>query len=736
MSTKQSRRARRLLRKIEATGKTEPIHAEPVGIDWIEAAEGDTPKPKRFSMTAYNGGPMQVSAYGPPVVIDLAGITAKAPTPILRDHDQGRVIGHADQVDVGTSTLKLSGIVSGAGPDATEVVAAAGNGFPWQASVGARPDKLEFVGEGVNTKVNGKTFTGPLYVARKSTLGEVSFVALGADRKTRAKVAASAARDFRTKENDMEFEQWIEALGLDMAELRDDQTAKLRAKYDAELKAAEKAAKIEGQGGGGGKPPAVQAPTFDLQAIGLCYAKHEAGIETKAIEYTGRIEAGKLSEIRAKALKAALDNKAKAITEQWAEPRLDAEYIKAQALYEVELMRAERPKAPAIHASTRDVSAPVIEAAFARSCGLEAERIERHYRPEAIEAADRQFRNFGLQELLLLAAGVNGYVGRQRIGNDNLREVMRYAFPVQATGWSEIDVSGILSNTANKILLAGFEAAPQTWREVAATRSVSDFKSVTAYRLTSDLEYEEVGPTGEIKHGSLGEESYSMQAKTYAKMLTLTRVDIINDDLNAFDDIRRRLGIGSVLKMQKVFWTGYLSDSSFYTTARENLQEGTSAPDTQFGDDGMANALKIFRQLKDADGNLLGLTPDRVIVPPELEATAQKYYVATELRNTTASTKYPTANIYQGRFRPVVVPELSDSGYTGYSATAWYLLANPAMLATAVMCFLNGQQSPTVESADADFNQLGIQMRGYHDFGFAFAEWRAGVKNTGVAAAE
>ena len=77
MSTKQSRRARRLLRKIEATGKTEPIHAEPVGINWIEAAEGDAPKPKRFSMTAYNGGPMQVSAYGPPVVIDLAGITTK-----------------------------------------------------------------------------------------------------------------------------------------------------------------------------------------------------------------------------------------------------------------------------------------------------------------------------------------------------------------------------------------------------------------------------------------------------------------------------------------------------------------------------------------------------------------------------------------------------------------------------------------------------------------------------------
>ncbi len=41
------------------------------------------------------------------------------------------------------------------------------------------------------------------------------------------------------------------------------------------------------------------------------------------------------------------------------------------------------------------------------------------------------------------------------------------------------------------------------------------------------------------------------------------------------------------------------------------------------------------------------------------------------------------------------------------------------------VAFLNGQQMPTVESADADFNTLGIQMRGYHDFGVAKQEGSA-----------
>ena len=49
------------------------------------------------------------------------------------------------------------------------------------------------------------------------------------------------------------------------------------------------------------------------------------------------------------------------------------------------------------------------------------------------------------------------------------------------------------------------------------------------------------------------------------------------------------------------------------------------------------------------------------------------------------------------------------------------------------VCFLNGQQNPTVETADADFNTLGIQMRGYHDFGVSKQDYRAAVKSKGAA---
>jgi hypothetical protein len=76
----------------------------------------------------------------------------------------------------------------------------------------------------------------------------------------------------------------------------------------------------------------------------------------------------------------------------------------------------------------------------------------------------------------------------------------------------------------------------------------------------------------------------------------------------------------------------------------------------------------------------------------------------------------------------VVVPQLENSNFTGYSATTWWMLPDPAILASAVVSFLNGVQTPVVESADADFNVLGIQLRGYHDFGVDMSEYLASVQ--------
>jgi hypothetical protein len=135
--------------------------------------------------------------------------------------------------------------------------------------------------------------------------------------------------------------------------------------------------------------------------------------------------------------------------------------------------------------------------------------------------------------------------------------------------------------------------------------------------------------------------------------------------------------------------------------------------------------------LVDSDGKPTGVMPSILLVPTALSAMGTQLYKSVELRDTAPNAKFPIANPHQGKFRIEVSRYLSNALYTGNSAKAWYLLAEPSDLPVIEVAFLNGNESPTVETAEADFNQLGIRMRGYHDFGVNLQDPRGGVKSKG-----
>jgi phage major head subunit gpT-like protein len=303
------------------------------------------------------------------------------------------------------------------------------------------------------------------------------------------------------------------------------------------------------------------------------------------------------------------------------------------------------------------------------------------------------------------------------------------------SGFSTVSLPGILGNVANKEILAGYMEEDQTWMEIAAVKSVNNFHAHTSYRMLDSLEFEELGPGGQIKHGTLNQESYTRQAKTYAKMLGITREHIINDDLGAFDDLRERLGRGAAKKFNNIFWVAFMNNASFFTTALTNYTEGAT---TNLGTDGVGLGLGVttYRKMTSpsSDGTKrMGVSAGRptiLLVPPELEINARKLFVSTNFI-TGANATTTEANIFQGLYRPVVQDRLSDSAFTGNSTTAWYLFGTN--LKPMVVSFLNGQRTPTVESTQADFNQLGIQFRGFFDFGADKSEYLAGVKVKGSA---
>lgn len=675
-----NQRQQPLAATIELVCQPGAITIEAAAADSVEGQ--DKPRLPRFSMVAYTGGPMRIAGWRYPVIVDLAGMAIPSQNrPIRFGHDMASGVGHTDAIKIQGGQLEASGVVSRDTAAAKEIVVSARNGFPWQASIGASVEEFEFIKENQRVMANGREFSGPVNVVRQSTLGEISFVDLGADGKTSAQVAA-AATHLSQEKNEME-----ETVVTNPTTVAAQNTETPPAPAAATQQAAP-----------------VQA-TADQTVAKM---RDVAVAETKRIEAMRRICAGRFPQIEAKA-----------ISEGWDETRC-----------ELEVLRAGRPTAPAIHAhqSTNMVTAAVLEAACMTTANLGG--VEKFFDEPTLEASQKRFHGgIGLKELLLEAAWANGYRGHNF---REPREVLRFAFhpELEAAGLSTIDIGGILSNVANKFLLDGFFSVERTWRNICAVRNVVDFKTVTSYRLIGKDQYEQVTPGGELKHGTLGNETYTNKADTYGLMLSIDRRDIINDDLGAITTVPRKLGRGSGLKINDVFWATFLDNSTFFTDAAKNYLTGAG---TALSIDGLTGAETAFMNLVDSDGKPIGIMPSILLVPTALSAMATQLYKSLEIRDTTASTKYPIANPHQGKFRAEVSRYLNNTSYTGNSAKAWYLLADPNDLPVIEVAFLNGQEAPTIETAEANFSVLGIEMRGYHDFGVAKQDNRGGVKSKGEA---
>ncbi|HON68479.1 MAG TPA: hypothetical protein PLS23_18470, partial [Phycisphaerae bacterium] len=456
----------------------------------LEAAAGDgaaEPIP-RFTMVAYSGDAMRVEGWRFPVVVDLEGLMIPSQRrPVRFGHSMYAGVGHTERIAIESGRLVAEGIVSRDTAAAREVVTSGKRGFPWQASIGAQVGQADFVRGGKSVTVNGRMFEGPLYLARKTVLGEISFVDLAADGNTTATIAAHQQEKSLMEELTQTQDTDTNVTGTAGAETtRDAQT---------------------GAAGMEAGAPVDPIPEIRAQAIE----------ETRRLTAIRRICAGKHPDIEEKA-----------ITEGWSTDKC-----------ELEVLRASRPKVPAIHAVEQATGSQMLEAA----CMLTAKlaRVEELFDDKTLEAASKRFRGgIGLQELLLEAAWANGYTGRNFRDS---RSVLRFAFGhnLQA-GFSTVDIGGILSNVANKFLLDGFFSVERTWRNICAVRNVSDFKTVTSYRLIGKDQYEKVAPGGELKHGTLGEQSYANRADTYGLLLSIDRRDLINDDLGAITTVPRKLG--------------------------------------------------------------------------------------------------------------------------------------------------------------------------------------------------
>lgn len=674
----------------------------PVQLNFADEDGGDKSKLPTFEMVAYTGN--AVERFFGKVVVDLAGMKiSKKSRPILRGHNTSKIVGHSTEIEKTSRRLNVSGVISAENEHSEEIVKSSKNGFPWQASIGAdiTIKKIKFYDKAEKVNVNGRNFKGPIWVYQESELSEVSFVPLGADDDTSAKIAAS-------REEAADEQNLIENEGENMTIAATKESEKKQNHSD--------------------KTPDVSAD--DHQAI-LDKQRQETASQLK-------LQAG-IKKVCGDNLELA----AQAIEEGWTLEKAELEAERVQHKLKLEQVRKSREDLPAAHSKNNDIKPEVLEASFSMSLGIRPDDLKlSHENPEGFSeevidmAVSREHRGATLYDLALAVtreAGIHMRPGRMNDESfEKFQDAMRkLAFDGSAVGPHSL--TSVLGNSMHKSLMAAYRSTAGIATDVCFIDSQSDFKTHTRHTMNASGDFVIVPDGGNIESGQYSEETSTSQLDTYGRKWQYTRRQWINDDLGALRRMPIEIGRKGRNAVERLLAkTINTNAGSFYHADNNNLLTGSNSA---FGYSALSAAVSAFLKQVDPDGDPIAVDSWGLIVSASNKVPADEMFTSDRVNETTtANKKSPAKNIHEGKYMPHTSPWLHHTidGVTG-SDLAWYLIANPNDLATYVLAFLNGQQTPNLRIDRFMKNSQAIEFESFFDFAVSQHNHRAAVKNKGEA---
>jgi len=630
----------------------------------LEASAGGEARVRMFGGTGYSGGAIKQWWSKYPIVVDLAAMDiSRQQIPLQYSHDSvdpETLLGQTSSVKSDGAALQFSGSFYPDGKLRDHVVARADQGHQWQFSIGADPQGIQFVEAGTKIQINGREWTGPINVIRPSTLRELSVVRLGADPATSALVA-----------------QWAQG-GNRMADNANTQ---------------------------GGEPPVSTAATGVAAAATNTQAPPPASPSPAPAAPVQAAAAGSAEPDLLASVKAELEASRKATA------AATEALAKMQAL---QATRDGRPTAPAGHVAgnlAAGVDGDMVKAAaICMNAGMGTASLEAAFKApdrsgnvlnasqldSLLQAAHSSRRSVGLLQMVIEAARANGCdVPGYRIDASNAGPILKAAFSTHSIG-------NVLGTAYGKFALEAFMAPADPWREIYQPRPVNDFKEVTGVRAGGDFRFRPLTNAGKIQDAELSDETRSIKAEMFARMSSLSFVDIANDDLGLVQSLGAELGEGAIISLQEDFYKTYEADNATYFTSV------TPAAGNALSLTSLDIADQRFSTME-AFGKKAYVDPTILLVPPALKNQAQELMSGTVVVTGESKTR-AAVNVFAGRYKVITSRYLT-------SATTWWLIGRSGAKAPMEVAFVNGQETPVIQSAEADFNTMGIQFRGYLPWG-------------------
>jgi hypothetical protein len=288
---------------------------------------------------------------------------------------------------------------------------------------------------------------------------------------------------------------------------------------------------------------------------------------------------------------------------------------------------------------------------------------------------------------------------------------------------STSDFPLILEGVVNKSLRDAYAQAAQTFRPLVRVVELPDFKQVYRNQLGDAPALKEVVENAEITRGTMSEAQEKYKLKTFARIVGLSRQLIINDDLNALTRIPSGFGLQASNLESDLVWGIILANAAMgdnvalFHADHKNL--GTAGA---IGETTVSEARKLMKKQKGLgkDASYLNLTPKFVIVAPERETEAEKFF-APIVPNLASS-----VNPFSGKCQ--IISEARLSPTTGLGA--YYFAAGVEQVDTIELAYLQGQRGLFTETR-MGFDVDGMEIKARLDVGAAPIDFRGLVKNAG-----
>jgi ATP-dependent Clp endopeptidase proteolytic subunit ClpP len=328
-----------------------------------------------------------------------------------------------------------------------------------------------------------------------------------------------------------------------------------------------------------------------------------------------------------------------------------------------------------------------------------------------------EMRGYTLLEIARKSLEINGV----NTGNMSKLQIVGAAFT-----HSTSDFPSLLENSLGKQLQTAYQTMEETWREIAAVSSVPDFKVNSRIRMGSFNSLAEVKEGGEFTYGSIGDEKETIQAVTKGKMISFTRQAIINDDLGGFMRMAAYIGRAAARTVGNDVYSvintnAAMADAVAIFHATHSNLAGTGAAMTMATLGAGRSAMRLQKDLDDND--FLGIKPAVLLVPDALADLANSHM--------SSETDFSQANSKKPNTARNMAKVVSDPRLDATSVTAWYLIADPSYVPVVEVAFLDGNQTPYLESKDG-WTVDGVEMKVRLDYGVDSIDHRGGYKNAGA----